>query len=406
MKKSELIPSNNGIYIVFDEKFNEIIMSIRMLMPLNQRNSTFANVMANIFSDRLQSAPTKAKMLKKTDDLYGAKMNARTYSVGKDLVIEIMLKGIHQDFVEEALHQAYYDLLLESLKRPLINENTFLEAKKNVKQSLLRLNETPSYFALFEGFRLAGKDQTFGVNVIGDFATLETMTLEEINAFHQSCLHEFKKEFYAVGRFEDTSFVKGFEFDYIQEDSIHKTHIKNEVVMDVYKGNQSEIVQIYETDITPKHPYYYAYLTLLGILGQSPNSLLFQNIREKNSLCYSIYASQLILDGLFYISTSVSEENEERVIDLIKEQFEIIEKGEFDLDSTKQYLINRMQGTTENARQLLEFYARNNRLQLNDSIEDLIANFEKVEKEDVIQSLDYIKDHFTYIYRGEENETN
>lgn len=406
MYQATNISPKEGVYLIVDEKFNETLFSLRIQFELSEKTATQANVLSNLFDDRLEKYPTKADMLALTDSLYGVKIASRTYSVGRFQVIEIYLKGINQSYVNEPLHQSYIDLLLEILKHPLIDENTFKEAKKDVAQTLLRIEESPSDYAIFEGFRQAGKGQRFGVNVYGDLEHLNNLSLKDIQNFHEQCVNTYTKELYAVGRIDPKALKIEDIFSASTLSASHKTFIQSQSKIDSYPGNQSDIVLVYETDITPQHPSYYPYLVMLAVLGQSPNSLLFQNIREKNSLSYSIYASQLIFDGLFYIATSVSQENENRVMSLINDQFEIIKSGDFNLDAAKNYLINRTSGTSENAKQLLEFHARNVRMKLNDTPQDLINNFSKVTKEDVIASLDHVLSHYTYIYRGTENAEN
>lgn len=406
MNQAYNLYENKGVYIIKDTKFNEVIFSLRIIFDLKDEYATLANIMANLYSDRLISHPTKKAMNQLEDELYGVRTHSKTYSVGKYQILEISCTGINNRFVDENLHQAYYDLLMSILEQPLINDKTFVEAKKIAKQTLLRLEEQPASFAVFEAFKHAGKDQIFGVNVYGDEAILERTILDDIKKFHQRCVNEFAKELYVVGDIEpsDVDFNKTFMGTTVT--SVHKTQITPKTIVDTYEGNQSEIIQVYETDIDPNHELYYPYLVMLAVLGQSPTSLMFENIREKQSLCYSIYASQLIFDGLFYIGTSVNKDNETLVIELIQEQFERIKAKEFDLESTKQYLVNRVSGTTESARSLLEFKSRNRRLNLFDTPEDLIQNFKKVTEDEVVAVLSYIGLPLTYIYRGEENEEN
>jgi predicted Zn-dependent peptidase len=284
------------------------------------------------------------------------------------------------------------------LREPLINENTVKEAAKNSKQNLIRINEKPNSYAIFKAFEMAGENQTFGLNVFGYTTDYDEVTVADMVDFHQLCLNTFRKEIYVAGDVQKLD-IKDFD-ESTHYQSLTKTEIESRTITQVNASNQSEIVQVYPVLIDPHHRLYYPYLTLLAILGQSPSSLLFQNIREKESLCYSIYASQLIYDGLFYIGSSVKVESEARVVSLIAQQFEEIKKGNYDLPSTKQYLYNRIKGTKETTRGLLDLSFRNNRLQLNDNEATMLDKFSRVSETEILEVLNHIGKPFTFIYKG------
>ena len=384
--------------IIKDTKFNDVNISLRIIMPLDRKYVSQANIMVELFDDRLINYPTKKSMTKLMDDLYGARFRASTYSVGKTQVIDLQCVGINERFVDESLHQMYLDTLMEIFTQPLINENTVKEAAKNSKQNLIRINEKPNSYAIFKAFELAGEDQTFGLNVFGYEEDYDAINVLEMNEFHQLCLNTFRKEIYLAGDIDSLDipeFLNNVDYE-----SLTTTKVDSRTIEESNKSNQSEIVQVYPVSIDPHHELYYAYLTLLAILGQSPSSLLFQNIREKESLCYSIYASQLIYDGLFYIGSSVKVGSEDVVVSLISEQFEAIRKEGFDLASTKQYLFNRIKGTKEATRGLIDLSFRNNRLQMSDDESTMLEKFSKVSQEDIVSVLDHIGQPFTYIYKG------
>ena len=74
---------------------------------------------------------------------------------------------------------------------------------------------------------------------------------------------------------------------------------------------QSYIEIIYELGIYANDPLYYAAVILNHILGGASNSLLFQTIREKLGLCYSISSLYLGATGILVISAIVNSEDVE-----------------------------------------------------------------------------------------------
>src|SRR5690554_3332988 len=393
--------NKKGLYRIQDPKFNDVYMSLRLIFDLKYETVTKANLLNYLFSDRLEKYPTKQAITKAHDLLYGSKFSSYTYSIGKYQVIELSLIGINEKFVSEPLHQLYVDLLLETLNRPLINEETLREAKKNVSQAIKRQQENPTHYAIFKAFELAGKGQPFGISTQGYLEEIDDITLDDIKSFHQTLLKDAYKEFYVNG---DVKTLDMESMRPLSGTSVIQTDIESKKVFEEQTATQSEIVQIYPVTIDPTHRLYYAYLLFLVILGQSPTSYLFRNIREKESLAYSIYASQLIYDGVFYVMTSVNPSQEDYVLKRIADQFTLIRKDSLNLESAKQYIINKMEGISESPRQSIDFVFRNNRLNLSDSPQELIEAFKKVTEEEVKEVLGHIGSPYTFVYRGVNNE--
>ena len=69
-------------------------------------------------------------------------------------------------------------------------------------------------------------------------------------------------------------------------------------------------------------------------------------------------------------------------------------------------MINRIEAPSESASPSLGFQFRNHTLNLNDKPSDVVASFEKVTEAEVKAVLDHIKDPFTFVYRGQNNEEN
>lgn len=406
MYQEQLIPSNIPIRIIQDEKFNEVNISLRILIPMRKETTTLSNVLAEIYSDRYSFAPSKREVTNLKDNLYGLRISSRTYGVGQLQVLDLSLMGINDRFVDEGLHKQYIELLFKLFEEPLINNDTLKEAVKNTRQNLYRIDEEPATYAIYEGFKQAGKNQNFGLNVFGYLEDLDTMTVDDVIAFHQECLSSFNKEIYICGDVVLDDFKPLGTHTQTPITAIQKTLIEPKMVVEEFEGQQSELVQVYQVDIAPGDALYVPYLLFIAILGQSASSYLFQNVREKHSLCYSIYASQLIYDGLFYIATSYNPKNEEQVITLIAEQIENIKQDELSLNAGKRYLINKMNGLTEYPRQMMDFSFRNVRLNQAETPEAIIEQIETASVDEVKEVIDYISKPFTFIYRGVNNEEN
>ena len=100
---------------------------------------------------------------------------------------------------------------------------------------------------------------------------------------------------------------------------------------------------MYPTHVALSSPDYWTLRTGSCIFGQLPTSLLFQEVREKRSLCYSIYSSILSYDGVMSVSTGIDGSHLEEVKELVEQQRKRMADGDFDeemLSTAKEMLIN------------------------------------------------------------------
>ena len=74
---------------------------------------------------------------------------------------------------------------------------------------------------------------------------------------------------------------------------------------------------------------YYTLVVGSNILGGGPDSKLFINVREKESLCYYVYSSVEKYKGILFVSSGIEAENYEKTVKLINEQLEKLKNGEY-----------------------------------------------------------------------------
>ncbi|MCX7677930.1 MAG: insulinase family protein [Spirochaetes bacterium] len=126
-------------------------------------------------------------------------------------------------------------------------------------------------------------------------------------------------------------------------------------------------------------------------LGGSMSSRLFQIIREKEGLCYSIYSFHSIYEdtGLFGIYCGTSPQNFDRVIDLIlNECRNVIEKGipKQELEDTKSYIKGNIALSLESTEVRMGQLARN---EMNYgryiSFQEIVECIDRVTEDDVLR---------------------
>jgi predicted Zn-dependent peptidase len=137
------------------------------------------------------------------------------------------------------------------------------------------------------------------------------------------------------------------------------------------------------------------------VLGSSMSSRLFQEIREKRGLAYSVYSflNNHKDTGMLGIYAGVSQENVKEALQVIHDQLLLLSKHpitEAELKSAKEYLKGSMYLNAENTD------SRMNRLAKNEFLFERYVPFEEVEEQMYRVTAQEIQSWFKEIYTPDE----
>lgn len=116
-------------------------------------------------------------------------------------------------------------------------------------------------------------------------------------------------------------------------------------VVETLEVAQTNLLLGYRTGMRYDHPHSIALTMANGILGQFAHSKLFQNVREKASLCYSVHSSVDRSSGLMTISSGISEARRAEALEVIEAQVKAMCEGDFteeELSATRLAYDNRL----------------------------------------------------------------
>lgn len=405
-----------ALHVLPSEKFKDIGFFVRFLQPLKEESAGVYSLLALMMSDRLQAYPTKQAMSEYLDTMYGAMIGAQTIGYGKGQVLELRMKLLHprfadsDDFLEKGIA-----FLKEMITRPLLNEECLQEAKRVLLAKLQRMRDDASQYVVSQGLKLAGAQEALGISALGEASCIDAITLADIQNAHRQLLTESGVDMIVCGDLSEETITALLlsHFDW-QPRNVHvATHYAidhtrpYEEVREKRDIPQSSIMQVYftHTDITDAD--YYALRVMNAMLGQYSTSLLFQNVREKNSLCYSIYSSLIAFDAALGIMTGVEKKDIDRALDLIKAQVAALQAGDFEdelLAVSKTMIAHSLRSGDDHMNTLAALQYQNDLLGRNDTSADIIAHIEHVTRSDVIRAAKRLEHKATYIVMNEEAE--
>ena len=228
------------------------------------------------------------RKVNETAEQMGAVLNAYT---SHDYV------AFHLTCRAEVVPQAI-DLLTDFVGRPKIDADELDRERGVVIQEIARANDQPSVVAEHLIDRAAFGDHPLGRPVLGPEEHLRSFTREAIIAFRERRWSGSRGGAFLVGNLDhlpdEAALQECFgRFPSLPDPEPYEPapEFAPEVLVDERDTNQSHLRMIYRPDVAVGDARRRAALSVYAtLLGGSMGSRLFEEIREKRGLCYSVYA--------------------------------------------------------------------------------------------------------------------
>ncbi len=410
----------NGIYynsiINKRQKTNTII--IHLITKLEAETASKNAIIPYLLASSSKAYPTITVLNKKLSELYGSALKGAVSKMGDSQTLSLMAGCINNryTFDGENITEELVRLMADALINPNIEDNGFSRKDFDLKKQELiddidaEINEKRSY-AFKRANQNIFKNEPAALSVKGDRKYAEAITAEDCYAQYKKLLKTAQVEILFVGAEESSSckeiLTKTFnsiEREFSGNNTSDKSMLKNEVcrVTENHDIAQSKMVMAFKTD----YDNIVAMKLMNAIYGATPISKLFDNVREKLSLCY--YCSSGINDkkGVVYVDSGVEHINTEKAEAEILNQLTLMCNGEFsdeDIENARKALINSWRGVSDSARSIADWYYNQAYLGTSESPEERIEKLKDVSREDIIAAAKSLKLDTVYILSGKES---
>lgn len=363
--------------------------------------------------------PTSRALKEKLASLYGAELSTRLSTKGKVHILDINLSFIssHYSFHQESLLEEMFSLLKTILFEPLISVQQFqtklfdLE-KEHLIQYLEADKEDRFYYSDLELQQLYYLDDDVKYTKYANSDLVKNENSYTAYQEFQRMLKEDKIDIFLTGEYDDYLVLQLVESLGLQSRQLDLDYVYRQPFSSVLRekieqktSGQSVLQQAYHFPFRFGDNDYYAFLVFNGLLGAYPHSLLFDSIREKMGLAYSIGSHFDSHTGLLKVYAGIDKRDRKKVLQLINHQVKGIRFGRFHisaLEETKKMLINNARLAEDNPYNLME-------LAYNKSIfgdqclglEEWIDRIRQITKEDVMAVAGQVRLQSIYFLEGE-----
>ena len=146
------------------------------------------------------------------------------------------------------------------------------------------------------------------------------------------------------------------------------------------------------------------YALVLGnlIFGGGADSKLFKDVREANSLCYTIRSFYTKMDNMITIKAGIDRTNYTKAITIITKKLDEMKKGKFsdeDINNVKEEFINALESLDEDESMMINDVMSSDILELDD-IKTRISTIKKVKKSDIVKAFRKVHMDTVFLLEG------
>lgn len=360
---------------VKDSRFKTMKISANIFMPLSEQTASVNALLCYMLVRSCKAYPDFTTLSRKLSSLYGAELNGSVSKMGDMQCLNITVSGLDDRYTinGEVISQELSRLLCEVIFNPKVKDNKFDEADMiQEKRQLLDMIDSEfndkRVYASQRLIEIMCDSELYGIKRCGTKEQIEALTTSDIYEAWENMLKTAHFEFMFVGD-SDSQKASDVIYNAFKEIKRDPVEISTDVVYTVF--DEKDVVE--EMDVAQSkleiglrtacaEPEKEATATRLmcSILGGTAHSKLFNNVREKKSLCYYCASRFFRLKGIMIIESGVETANIEKAKEAILNEIEEMKKGnitDFEIDSAKLAVTNSFYGITDTVTGIVNWYS-------------------------------------------------
>lgn len=343
------------------EKFKRCRVSVNFIWQSDRKSATSCALIPYLLERSCAAYPDMTEFSKRLSQLYGAELSVGISAVGANRVLSISLQGIKNEFAlnGENLAKEYLQLAFDIAFKPHFESNVFCPENVAIEKEKLReileseINEKRSY-CIRQARRRFFKDAKEGIESNGYIDEIDQITPQSVTAAYNTMVNNSKIELMlfnvdeqlASQMLTDALREKNREIDEFIEPSAQPSQ-ECEVFAQEIDAVQGKLCLLFTCNEPVNMKEYTKYRVAIALLGATPTSRLFTNVREKQSLCYYCSAGFAPSTGVLVIDSGVEHSAAQKAKEAILSEIDKMKTGpieEKEIEDTKRCLVNNIKG--------------------------------------------------------------
>lgn len=402
-----------------DTRFKQGCISIQFLRNMSEDEAAMNALLPAVLLRGTRQHSDLRAITAHLDTLYGAAVSPMVRRVG-----DRQAAGLYCSFMDDRFAlpgdkvlEPMAAFLEELLFEPLLQNGCFVSEiveseKKNQISAIESEYNDKRHYAVSRTIEILCRGDSFAIPRMGTAAQTKDITPGKLFAHYEKLLAESPIEIFYVGAADSqtvagllTPIFGGRNRNPVQlPDQTGLSIFHEDAVTETQEVSQGKLVLSYVTSVTNRDSDFAAMQVMNVLFGGGMTSKLFQNVREKLSLCYSIGSSYYAAKGIVLVSAGIDFDKEHATREEIARQLEACVSGEItpeELTAAKEALSSGLRAVHDSPSAIESYYQTVALADVSRTARSHLEEVQKVTIDDVVRMAKSLRPAAAYFLKGE-----
>lgn len=334
------INSNINVHHIPMTKLKTTTVGIYLHRPLCEEEVSLNAVLPYVLKRGCKLCPDNTAVAEYLENLYGARFGSYAMKLGDDQIIYLGLETISDKYAPdgEKLTDGIIKLAMSLLFEPVsFTDDILTQEKKNAHDRIMAEINNKTLYAMQRCGEEMCKGDSFALSILGTLDGVDKITPDSLKTHYESIINSSVIDIYVCGECDINEIAENIK-NYTQSIAFKAAELPQSKIFDG-EGEVKEVTDKmdvaqgklsigFRTGVKPTDNDYVSLMVFNSVFGGGVHSKLFNNVREKLSLCYYASSSLVKNKGIMFVNAGIEFQNFEKAYNEILKQLDNIKNGE------------------------------------------------------------------------------
>lgn len=420
------LPGDIELHVLRDPKFKSTSVTAVLHSSLSKESVTKNALLPRVLRRGIAGYPETVELERRLEELYGASLDVGIAKKGLRhlLVFEVEVADSRYVGSGAELFRVGMDLLNDMIFNPVKEQNGLrndytAQEKENLKRLIQSLIDNKQAWAMRRCVEVMLEGDDSSLFKYGRAEDIDAITPQMLLELHHEAVRDRPIDIFVVGDLDPGQVADEVGQAFAKERNARQLKAawegisdspapRTRTVVERVDVNQGNLVMGFRTGVRLGHVDYPALIVANGVFGRYSHSKLFQIVRERESLAYSVWSSLDSTRGLLWVTAGIDFGSMERTVELVQDQLSQVQQGlvsKGEMENTLRGVKRDFAMMADQPGSLIDFALEAKVNDADISIDELRNEVSRVTVDDVMRAAKHISLDTVYFLTGEERSS-